>query len=146
MSEPATQRGTTVPKCPCCPARSPMVPAAQLNQSADPDRLLEWQCTRCAHTGKTAGRKMQLVFRGGFQYVFSYDVSGYPLTIILSSPAIGLFNSHHIGADELAWKAAEWALLRGHIDKAVDLGLTSDDLPTFYWYFYDVQTSGDLTA
>lgn len=146
MTKTATQRSITVPKCPCCPARYPMVPATH-NRSADSNRLLEWHCTRCTHTGKTAGPKMHLVFRGGFQYVFAYDVSGLTLTVILSSPAIGLFNSHHIGADELAWKAAEWALLRGQINKAVDLGLKSDDLPNFYWYFYDVhRPTGPLTA
>ncbi len=138
MTKTAMQRDTAVPKCPCCPSHYPMVPAAQHNRGADSNRLLEWHCTQCAHTGHTPSRKMQLVFRGGFQYVFAYDASGRTLTVVLSSAAIGLFNSHHVGADELAWRAAGWALLRGHINRTVDLGLTSDDLADFYWYFYDI--------
>jgi hypothetical protein len=87
----------------------------------------------------TARQGVHLVFRGGEEYVFAYGSSNGMLTVALSSEAIALFKSHHIGADELARRAAEWALLRGRVSGTVTLGLQHEEFAAFYWYFYHCQ-------
>ena len=86
------------------------------------------------------------MFRGGEEYVFAYGSSNGMLTVALSSEAIALFKSHHIGVDELARRAAEWALLRGHASGTVALGLQHEELAAFYWYFYHCQDTGRQPA
>jgi hypothetical protein len=64
--------------------------------------LIHWQCSLCRHEGMTAPLGVQLMFRGGQEYVFTYDNSLVTLRILLSSPAVGLFKSHDLGPDVLA--------------------------------------------
>ena len=114
-----------------------MVPSRHDSQSGDRIELLTWRCSRCAHMGMTARHGIQLVFRSGLGYVFAYGSSNEMLTVMLSSQAIALFKTHHIGADELARRAAAWALLRGRPCSTVNLGLQHEELAAFYWYYYD---------
>ncbi len=51
----------------------------------------------CRHEGMTAPLGVQLMFRGGQEYVFTSAHSLITLRIILSSPAVGLFKSHNLG-------------------------------------------------
>ena len=113
-----------------------MVPAAHDLRDRDSNELLVWHCSHCAHQGVTARQGIQLVFRGGEEYVFAYGSSKGMLTVALSSEAIALFKSHHVGADELARRAAEWALLRGRVSGTVTLSLQHEEFAAFYWYFY----------
>ena len=142
MVTSSNHASATVPLCPSCTPQVPMVPSTHQFQGADSNELLGWRCSQCAHTGLTARQGIQLVFRGGMEYVFAYGSSSGMLTVALSSEAIGLFKSHHIGADELARKVAEWALLRGCAGGTVTLGLHDEELSAFYWYFNESQTIG----
>jgi hypothetical protein len=114
-----------------------MVPSGHDFPSNDCNELLKWHCSHCAHAGMTAKHGIQLVFRSGLEYVFAYGSSTGMLTVMLSSEAIALFKTHHIGADELARRAAEWALLRGRPHSRVNLGLQHEELAALYWYYYD---------
>lgn len=117
-----------------------------LQTSADEQRdsndLLEWRCSTCGHRGYTASLGLQLVFRGEKEYIFTFGRSMSTLTVRLSSPAVGLFRSHLIGADELASRTAEWALLRGRKGGIVSLGL-QDDLADFYLFYSKRITTPD---
>jgi hypothetical protein len=104
--------------------------------------LLQWHCSSCAHIGVTASQGLQLVFRGGQEYIFTFGGSMTTLSVVLTGPAIGLFRTHMIGADELAWRAAEWALLRGRVGGTVRLDLQSYDLADLYLYLYADEVSG----
>ena len=144
MAKPAKHNRATGPICPSCSSLHPMAQSPDTFRNTDATELLEWYCPYCAHKGMTAKRGIQLVFRAAGEYVFAYAGSKDTLTVTLSSSAIGLFKSHHIGADELAWRAAEWALLRGRT-RGTDL--KAEELARFYWYFYYAQPdSGHVPA
>ena len=132
--------GTVVPFCPTCSPQVPMVQSGHDFQPAGCDELLTWHCSHCAHAGMTARHGIQLVFRSGLKYVFVYGSSSGMLTVVLSSEAVALFKTHHMGADELAKRAADWALLRGRPNSTVNLGLQHEELASFYWYYYDSQS------
>lgn len=142
MVKPPNHSNTMGPWCPRCFPHVPMVLSCHDPQETASSDLWEWHCMHCTHKGMTAGRGMQLVFRSGTQYIFAYSSSADTLTVTLSSEAIALFQSHHVAADELARKAAEWALLQGHTNGRVDLTLKNDELADFYWHFYYCQASG----
>jgi hypothetical protein len=137
--KPSNHSSQSAPLCPSCSPQVPMVPADHEVGNRNSHELLVWHCSHCAHQGMTAKQGIQLVFRGGEEYVFAYGSSSGMLTVALSSEAIALFKSHHIGADELARRAAEWALLRGRVSGTVTLGLQHEELAAFYWYFYHTQ-------
>jgi hypothetical protein len=133
-------RVEAVPLCPSCSTHAPMAPSAHASSNHGLNELQEWRCPHCTHIGMTARSGMQLVFRGGKEYVFAYGSSNAMLTVALSSEAIALFKSHHMGPDELARQTAEWALLRGSTSGTVTLGLQHEELAAFYWYFFHSQT------
>jgi len=137
MAEPIYHNLTTAPICPSCSSLHPMALSPRNLRNPEIHELLEWHCPHCAHKGMTARRGVQLVFRAADEYVFAYAGSKETLTVTLSSAAIGLFKSHHIGADELAYRAAAWALLRGRTEGTVNL--RAEELAQFYWYFYYAQ-------
>lgn len=137
MVTSSNHAGKTVPLCPRCTPQVPMVRSVDDFRDTDPNELLRWRCSQCAHTGLTARQGIQLVFRGGMEYVFAYGSSSGMLTVALSSEAIALFKSHRIGADELARRAAEWALLRGRASGTETLGFHDEEFAAFYWYFYE---------
>jgi hypothetical protein len=133
---PSLHDSTVAPLCPRCSSHVPMVPSRQDFQSSDGNELLKWHCSHCAHAGMTARQGIQLIFRSGLEYVFAYGSSNGMLTVMLSREAIALFKTHHIGADELARRAAEWWLLLGRPNGMVNLGLRHEEMAAFYWYYY----------
>lgn len=84
----------------------------------------------------TAPLGVQLMFRGGQEYVFTSANSLITLRIILSSPAVGLFKSHDLGSDALAIQVAEWAILMGQSNGVVRLFLEDPAFSNFFLYFY----------
>lgn len=134
MGHPARRMSAAAPRCPSCPGQSAMDLQTSPDGHSDSNDLLEWRCSTCGHKGYTASLGLQLVFRGEKEYIFTFGHSMATLTVRLSSPAVGLFRSHLIGADELASRTAEWALLHGRKSGIVSLGL-QDDLADFYLFF-----------
>jgi hypothetical protein len=104
--------------------------------------LIHWQCSHCSHEGMTAPLGVQLMFRGGQEYVFTYDNSLVTLRILLSSPAVGLFKSHDLGSDVLAVQVAEWAILMGQSTGVVRLFLEDPAFSNFFLYFYQRTEAG----
>jgi hypothetical protein len=97
--------------------------------------LRRWSCAVCGHNGMTTEHGMNLLFRGGLEYVFGFGVSLTPLTIVLSSAAIGLYSSHGVKTDELAALMAEWVLLSGKCEGKVFFSLETEAFADFYNYF-----------
>jgi hypothetical protein len=77
---------------------------------------------------------LHLVFRSGDQYVFTIGESTQTIAVRLSSAAIGLFQSHGLGADDVARLAARWGLGRGVI--TVDLNVKNEDFTALYLELY----------
>lgn len=98
--------------------------------------LIHWRCLLCRHEGMTAPLDVQLMFRGGQEYVFAYDNSLVTLRIFLSGPAVGLFKSHDLGPDALATQVAEWAILKGQSAGVVRLLFENTAFSNFFLYFY----------
>lgn len=76
------------------------------------------------------------MFRGGQEYVFTYDNSLVTLRVLLSGPAVGLFKSHDLDSDALAVQVAEWAILMGQSTGVVRLFLEDPAFSNFFLYFY----------
>ncbi len=93
----------------------------------------------------TAPLGLQLLFRGGQEYVFTCDNSLVTLRILLSGPAVGLFKSHDLGSDALATQVAEWAILMGQSTGVVRLFLEDPAFSKFFLYFYQRAESGTQT-
>ncbi len=92
-------------------------------------------CTLCGHRGFRSREGVLLLFRGGYEFKFSYGPSIHTITIVLSSAAVNLWGTHDVTDDQLAKIAAEWALLCGHTSKQVHLGIPADEFADFYLYF-----------
>jgi hypothetical protein len=80
-----------------------------------------------------------LVFRGGYEYVFTHGDTMEFLAVMLSATAISLFDQYNVTADELAKQAAEWALLVRRTSRTVDLGPDADDFLQFCRYYFDTE-------
>lgn len=89
-------------------------------------------CTHCDHQGMVSREGIRLLFRGGHEYLFSYDNSVTTLTVVLTAHAIEVFQSHGLGPDILAKRAAEWALLKGQCTGTVHLSLENAIFAEFY--------------
>ena len=76
-------------------------------------------CTLCRHQGFRSREGVILLFRGGYEFKFSYGPSVQTITIVLSSAAVNLWSTHDVKDDQLAKIAAEWALLCGHMSRQV---------------------------
>ncbi|MBI4000943.1 MAG: hypothetical protein HY348_04075 [Nitrospira defluvii] len=92
-------------------------------------------CTRCGHRGFRSQEGVILLFRGGYEFKFSYGPSVQTITIVLSSAAVNLWSTHDVTDDQLAKIAAEWALLCGHTSRQVHLGIPAEEFADFYLYF-----------
>lgn len=84
----------------------------------------------------SAFSQLLLVFRCGYEYVFTHPETTSMLTVTLSPAAINLFDVRHVQADTLAREAAEWALLNNRQNGNVDLSASSDDLSDFCTYYF----------
>lgn len=93
------------------------------------------ECPLCGHRGFRSREGVSLLFRGGYEFKFSYGPSIQIITIVLSSAAVNLWGTHDVTDDQLAKIAAEWALLCGHKDGQVHLGIPSEQFADFYLYF-----------
>ena len=92
-------------------------------------------CPICGHRGFRSREGVLLLFRGGYEFKFSYGPSIQTLTIVLSSAAVNLWGTHDVKDDQLAKIAAEWALLCGRTGKQVHLGIPAEEFADFYLYF-----------
>ena len=92
-------------------------------------------CTTCGHRGYRSREGVLLLFRGGYEFKFSYGPSTQTITIILSSAAVNLWSTHDVKDDQLAKIAAEWALICGRLDKQIHLGIPAEEFAEFYLYF-----------
>lgn len=92
-------------------------------------------CTHCDHQGIVSLQGVQLLFRGGCEYLFSYGNPVATLTVMLTAHAIDMFRVHGIGPDITARRAAEWALLRGQCTGIVNLSLENTNLEDFYRHY-----------
>ena len=92
---------------------------------------LDWR----AHMVPPVSSKLWLVFRGGYEYVFT-DGEAAMLTVTLSTTAITVFDRHNVHADDLATHAAEWAIFIHRANGAVDFGEANDLLKFCQYYFH----------
>ena len=92
-------------------------------------------CTLCGHRGFRSRDGVILLFRGGYEYKFSYGPSIQTLNIVLSSAAVNLWGTHDVSDDQLAKIAAEWALLCGHTSRQIHLGIPAEEFADCYLYF-----------
>lgn len=92
-------------------------------------------CTLCGHRGFRSREGVILLFRGGYEFKFSYGPSIQTISIVLSSAAVNLWSTHDVNDDQLAKIAAEWALLCGHTSRQVHLGIPAEEFADFYLYF-----------
>ncbi|MFO0730106.1 MAG: hypothetical protein U0361_03755 [Nitrospiraceae bacterium] len=93
------------------------------------------RCDRCGTQGLQSHEGVILLFRGGYEYKFSFGPSVETLTVVLSSAAVNLWSTHGVSPDHLAIYAAEWALLKGIRNRPVRLMIESEDFVEFYRYF-----------
>ena len=134
----------SVPRCPIYQCGKPMTMISKTGHARKAG-LIHWQCLHCRHEGMTAPLGLQLLFRGGQEYVFTCDNSLVTLRILLSGPAVGLFKSHDLGSDALATQVAEWAILMGQSTGVVRLFLEDPAFSKFFLYFYQRTESGTQT-
>ncbi|MGD9728145.1 MAG: hypothetical protein AB7G68_20615 [Nitrospiraceae bacterium] len=70
---------------------------------------------------------LTLLFQSGGEYVFVNPETGRMLTVTLSATAINVFRQRDLGPDDLARRAAEWAVFTrqstGHINLTTDKDL-----------------------
>ncbi|MCI1280285.1 MAG: hypothetical protein LKG23_15010 [Nitrospira sp.] len=92
-------------------------------------------CTQCGHQGFRSRDGVILLFRGGYEFKFSYGPSVQMLTVVLSSASVNLWGTHGVTDEQLAKLAAEWILLRGNTVSRVHLGLPAEEFADFYLYF-----------
>lgn len=92
-------------------------------------------CLACKHRGFRSREGVILLFRGGYEFKFSYGPSIQTITIVLSSAAVNLWSTHDVNDDQLAKLAAEWALLCGHAGRQIHLGIPAEEFADFYLYF-----------
>ena len=92
-------------------------------------------CPRCGHRGFRSRDGVILLFRGGYEFKFSYGPSVQTITIVLSSAAVNLWGTHNVHEEQLAKIAAEWALLCGRTGNSVHLGIPAEEFADFYLYF-----------
>ena len=137
--EPLGISGSTVPahtSSPRCPVNKCAGFLRSEASAYDPRRGLELMiCPTCGHRGFRSREGVLLLFRGGYEFKFSYGPSIQTITIVLSSAAVNLWSTHDVKDDQLAKIAAEWALLCGRTDKQVHLGIPAEEFADFYLYF-----------
>jgi hypothetical protein len=92
-------------------------------------------CPACGHRGFRSREGVILLFRGGYEFKFSYGPSLQTLTVVLSSASVNLWGTHGVTEEHLAKIAAEWSLLRGNTNKRVHLGIPAEEFADFYLYF-----------
>lgn len=144
MAAAETQRNTlTGPKCPWCPSSDLMLPGGPSLHDTNFD---QWQCGQCGRHGTTAINGIQLVFRGGEEFIFTFGASMRSMTVRLSRDVIDAFRTHRIDSQDLARRLAEWALLRGWSHGTVYLDSSNDDLRSFHRYCYPDNGDGDHKA
>jgi hypothetical protein len=97
--------------------------------------LEELVCHLCGHRGFRSRDGAILLFRGGYEYKFSYGPSLQTITVVLSSGAVNLWSTHGVNDDQLAKVAAEWVLLRGYTTKRLHLAIDAEEFADFYLYF-----------
>jgi hypothetical protein len=90
----------------------------------------------------TGSSKTWLVFRGGYEYVFTHGENTEFLSVTLSTTAISLFEKYNVIADDLAKQAAEWALVTKRTSGTVDFDPATDDLSEFCQYYFENQVLG----
>lgn len=86
--------------------------------------------------GTSASSTILLVFRCGYEYVFTHGQPMATLVVMLSSTALNLFDRHKLKADDLAKQVAEWALFDDPTREAVDLSVEGEDLSAFCHYYF----------
>ncbi len=96
--------------------------------------LETWVCEACGHRGFRSREGVIHLFRGGYEFNFSYGPSTQTITVVLSSAAVNLWSTHGVNEERLAKMAAEWTLLCGNTKKSVSLGLPSEEFADFYLY------------
>jgi hypothetical protein len=92
-------------------------------------------CQQCGHRGFQSREGVMLLFRGGYEFKFTYGPSVQTITVVLSSASVNLWGTHDVNEEQLAKLAAEWALLCGRADKQVHLGIPAEEFADFYLYF-----------
>lgn len=92
-------------------------------------------CTQCGHRGFRSREGVILLFRGGYEFKFSYGPSLQTITVVLSSASVNLWSTHGVNDEQLAKIAAEWSLLCGNTTKRVHLGIPAEEFADFYLYF-----------
>ncbi|MCC2641366.1 MAG: hypothetical protein K0S45_1779 [Nitrospira sp.] len=92
-------------------------------------------CAICGHRGFRSREGVMLLFRGGYEFKFSYGPSLQTITVLLSSGAVNLWSTHGVKEDQLAKAAAEWVLLQGYTTKRLNLAIDAEEFADFYLYF-----------
>ncbi|MDR4480736.1 MAG: hypothetical protein R3B37_13465 [Nitrospira sp.] len=92
-------------------------------------------CATCGHRGFRSREGVILLFRGGYEFKFSYGPSLHTVTVVLSSASVNLWSTHGVTEDQLAKMAAEWSLLCGKATRRVHLGIPAGEFADFYLYF-----------
>ena len=101
-----------------------LCPATPCGQLMEPDYRAGYDersgleclhCPRCGHRGMKARDRVQLLFTGQHEYVFSYGPSLSHLKVVLSTVAMNLFRTQGMPPAQLAAHVADWALLMGQV-------------------------------
>lgn len=133
VPDSATKDSSTSPRCPinkCAGFLGSKGPAYDPRTGLEP-----MVCPVCGHRGFRSRDGVILLFRGGYEFKFSYGPSIRTITIVLSSAAVNLWSTHNVNDDQLAKLAAEWALLCGRTERQVHLGIPAEEFADFYLYF-----------
>ncbi len=133
VPEPVTSDGPSLLSCPINKCHGRLRGEASAYDSRT--GLEPMVCTLCGHRGFRSREGVILLFRGGYEFKFSYGPSVQTITIVLSSAAVNLWSTHDVKDDQLAKIAAEWALLCGHTSRQVHLGIPAEEFADFYLYF-----------
>jgi hypothetical protein len=91
----------------------------------------QWRLSMVSHNAP----RLLLVFRCGAEYVFVDNETRAMMTITLSTTAINIFRREDLAPDDLARRAAEWALLTHDPNSSVDLTVDKD-LSQFCQYYF----------
>lgn len=135
VSDPASaaSNGSSVPFCPINQCAGLL--KGETSSCDSRTGLEEWVCALCGHRGFRSREGVILLFRGGYEFKFSYGPSLQTITVILSSGAVNLWSTHGVNDDQLAKVAAEWILLRGYTTKRLHLAIDAEEFADFYLYF-----------